>query len=235
MASESTESRGPISACFHELFVYTVVLKATCARKQPPVAEVRDNVRDLLNRSAQMMRTLGIDPRDYDEARFGVCAWVDETILNMPWTYREEWLKYLLQSEHYATTKAGEEFFERLNMLRPEQSAVREVYYLCLALGFIGRYCAPGDEMLLEQLRRSNLRLLGRAPTDIESLASERVFLDDGGRRPAAAAREPRKFWNLPRLALGVGVPVATLLLFFVYRFVLNGVVENLVGRITGS
>ena len=235
MANERTEPRGPVSACFHELFVYTVLLKATCARRQPSVAEVRDSIRDLLNRSAQKMRVLAVDPRDYDEGRFGVCAWVDETILNMPWTYRDEWLKYLLQSEHYGTTKAGEEFFDRLNMLRPEQAMVREVYYLCLALGFIGRYCAPGDEMLLDQLRRSNLRLLGRAPTDVTGLTSEKLFLDDGGRKAGGASREAGKFWNLPRLLLGVGTPVVALLLFFVFRFVLNGVVDNLVGRVTGS
>jgi type VI secretion system protein ImpK len=153
----------------------------------------------------------------------------------MPWSHREEWLKHLLQSEHYATTKAGEEFFERLNMLRPEQGAAREVYYLCLALGFIGRYCAPGDEMLLDQLRRSNLRLLGRAPVDMGSLAVEPVFLEGGSGQPGRASVGPKKFWNFPRLALGVGVPVVALVLFIVYRFVLNGVVENLVGRITGS
>lgn len=235
MASEQLARRGPVSACFHDLFVYTVLLKATCARRQPSVGEVRDNVRDLLNRSAQRMRALSVDPRDYDEARFAVCAWVDETILNMPWTHREEWLKYLLQSEHYGTTKAGEEFFDRLNILRPEQAAVREVYYLCLALGFIGRYCAPGDEMLLDQLRRSNLRLLGRAPVDMGSFSVEPVFLEGLDERPRTAPSGPGKFWNLPRLALGVGVPVVAVVLFFIYRFVLNGVVENLVGRISGS
>src|SRR5512134_2118281 len=138
MASDGAAARGAIASCFHELLVYALLLKATCARKQPPVGEVRETLRELLNRSAQRMRALGIDPRDYDEARFAVCAWVDETILNMPWTHREEWLKSLLQSELYNTTKAGEEFFDRLNQLRPDQNHVREVYYLCLCLGFIG-------------------------------------------------------------------------------------------------
>lgn len=234
MASDTAVPPGALSACFLELFAYTTMLKATCARRQPPVAEVRERVRDLLHASAQKMRAHAIDPRDYDEARFAVCAWIDETLLNMPWTHREEWLKFLLQSEHYGTTKAGDEFFERLNLLRPEQGAAREVYYLCLALGFIGRYCAPGDEFLLEQLRRSNLKLLGRPPLDPAILAQEPLFFEGGAKGPGAP-RAAARGWGLPRLLLAVGAPVVAILLFVVYRFVLNGVVGNLLGRITGS
>jgi type VI secretion system protein ImpK len=234
MASDAA-ARGSLESCFHELLVYVLLLRTTCARKQPSVAEVRDNIRDLLNRSAQGMRTRGIDPRDYDEARFAVCAWTDEVVLNMPWTYREEWRRYLLQSEHYGTTKAGEEFFDRLNLLRPEQNDVREIYSLCLSLGFIGRYCAPGDEVLLDPLRRSNLRLLARAPLEVSGLAAEPILRDSPGPRAPARGGAPRQFWSLPRVVLAAGASAVGLLLFLVYRFVLNGVVDNLVGRIAGS
>lgn len=234
MASEATVREGALSRCFLELFAYVTMLKATCARRQPPVDEVRERVRELLHGSAQRMRALGVDPRDYDEARFAVCAWVDETVLNMPWAHREEWLKVLLQAEHYGTTKAGEEFFERLNLLRPEQAPVREVYSLCLALGFTGRYCAPGDELLLEQLRRSNLKLLGRPPLDAAALAREPLFLEWRIPGLAAPSSSGRPRGGL-RLLLAVGAPAVAALLFLVYRSALSGVVASLLGRVTGS
>ncbi|MBI5016524.1 MAG: DotU family type IV/VI secretion system protein [Deltaproteobacteria bacterium] len=236
MENESAVTQGRISACFLELLAYTALLKSTCARRQPPVAEVRDTIRELLNRSAQGMRAAGVDPRDYDEARFAVCAWVDETILNMPWTHREEWLRSMLQSELYGTTRAGEEFFDRLNALRSDQNPVREVYYLCLCLGFIGRFCTGGDEFLLDQLRRSNLRILSRGVLETSALAGETLFDNSSQVRPTAAGPgRSGPFWSLPRILALVAPPVVVILLFFVYRFVLNGVVDSFLGRVVGS
>lgn len=234
MESERVVGRPRLSDCFLELLAYTSLLKATCARKQPSLGEVKESVRDLLNRSAQNMRALSIDPRDYDDARFAVCAWVDETILNMPWTHREEWLKSLLQSELYGTTKAGEEFFDRLNRLRPDQVDAREVYYLCLCLGFIGRYCMDGDEFLLEQLRKSTLRLLVSGPQEVRPYANEPLFGGVPAGSPDAAPPRARP-WRGARLWMTAIPAAAVLAAFLVYRFVLNGVVDSFVGRITGS
>ena len=76
------------------------------------------------------------------------------------------------------TSDAGELFFERLNAIGPHQRDVREVYYLCLSLGFTGQYCNPGDDFMLEQLRLSNLKLLTGSSMGVPSLDKESLFPD---------------------------------------------------------
>ena len=152
----SSDSNKPLLDCFIDIFSYVVLLKKTVAVMQPSFESVNGTIRQLFNESAQKMVTCGVDPRSYDQARFAIAAWVDETVMTMPWSHRETWQRKLLQSEYYGTMSAGSEFFDRLNQFHPEQNDVREIYYLCLGLGFMGRYSMEGDQFLLEQLKKSN-------------------------------------------------------------------------------
>lgn len=58
---------------------------------------------------------------DYDDARFAVYAWVDETILCSQLSWREQWLHQPLQRTYFGCSTAGEEFFVRLSKLLEEQ------------------------------------------------------------------------------------------------------------------
>lgn len=219
--------------CFIALFAYVFFIKKTAARRQPDFSEVKGKIDELLEEGAKKMRQGGIDPRDYDDARFAVCAWIDETLLNSPWAQREMWTKSLLQTRHYNTSSAGEEFFERLNRLRPDEKSVREIYYFCLSLGYRGRYHADGDEFLLDQLKKSNLKSVLGSTLELSRFTEEALFpasdvtsLKEGERGASG------KYWSWPRIALAAAPPVLLLLLFVVYNFVLNGVLENIVGHL---
>jgi len=227
MASE--EISGRVDNCFTEVFGYVAYLKKICARRQPEFATVKATMDRLIEQSAQRMRTWGIDPRSYDDARFAVFAWVDETILNMPWSQREEWRRGLLQTSYYSTTNAGSEFFERLNRLRSDQEGVREVYFTCLSLGFRGRYHQEGDEFLLAQLKKSNLKSVLGTLREPATFANEKLFAEAYETQLAAGPSAQReKFWTLPRIVLTVAPPLFLALLFVIYTFVLNGVLEYL-------
>lgn len=232
----SDERRCDASTCFLELQAYVFFLRKICARKQPPFDEVKGRIEGLIEQSARTMRECGIDPRDYDDARFAVFAWIDETLLNMPWSHREEWRRSMLQASYYGTTNAGEEFFERLNRLRPDDKAVRTVYYLCLSLGFRGRYHSDGEAFLIEQLKKSNVKSLIGSTKELNGYGKEELFpgayetgLGEGGRRRRDS------FWTLPRIVLAAAPPIFLILLFLVYNFVLNGVVDNLVAHVGGG
>lgn len=232
---KSSEASGDVAGCFVDLLAYVFFLRWICARKQPEFAAVKARIDQLIDDSARRMRAAGIDPRDYDDARFAVLAWVDETILNMPWGQREQWTRSLLQVRYYNTTNAGEEFFERLNRLRSDEKSVREVYYLCLSLGFRGRYHDDGDEFLLEQLRKSNLKSILGASRELNTYVAEPAFPGSGETALGGSGRRPAgRFWTLPRIALAAAPPVFLVLLFVVYHFVLNGVVDNLLTRVQG-
>lgn len=225
----SSSSRALLD-CFVDVFAYTVLFKKSCALAQPPFDQVNAKLRGLLQESAQKMVIAGIDPRSYDDARFALCAWIDETVMNSPWQHRAAWQRALLQSEYYNTVNAGAEFFDRLNQLHPDQNDVREIYYLCLGLGFAGRYSMEGDEFLRDQLKKSNLRsLIGQVLEPVSyarGLLFEGAYKTPAGELPAAKgamSMNPVMRWMFILLP-----PLLVLVLFLIYFFVLNGVVDNL-------
>jgi hypothetical protein len=124
------------------------------------------------------MSTGRFSSADYDLARFAVFAWIDETILSSNWEGKSRWLGEQLQRRFYNTADAGKLFFERLNTIGPHQLDVREIYYLCLAMGFTGQYCNDGDEYLLEQLKLSNLKLLTGSSMGLPDLKRATLFPD---------------------------------------------------------
>ena len=230
---------GRISKCFTDVVAYTVLFKKTCAQKQPGFAEVQNQVKVLLAESAKISRELGIDPRDYDDARFALCAWIDETMMNMPWVHRGEWQRSLLQTELYGTTNAGEEFFDRLNRLNSEQNTIREIYYMCLCLGFMGRYCRPGDEIMLGQLKLSNISALLGTRGTMDFYAREPMFdcaYEDLGkeRRSVFPIKQLSNFFS--GYIFVIGIPLVILIvIFIVYNFVLDGVKDNLLNYLIGE
>jgi type VI secretion system protein ImpK len=224
----SSQSRALLD-CFVDVLAYAALFKNTCALAQPPFEQVNGKIRQLMQDSAQKMVTAGIDPRSYDDARFALCAWIDETVMNSPWQHRAAWQRTLLQSEYYNTVNAGAEFFDRLNQLHPDQNDVREIYYLCLGLGFAGRYSMEGDEFLRDQLKKSNLRsLIGQVLEPVSyarGVLFENAYKTPAGEVPAARGAlgmNPRMRWLFIALP-----PLLVLGLFLIYFFVLNGVVDN--------
>jgi len=103
-----------------------------------------------------------IPERTRDAARFAAAAYVDELVLCSAWAEKPRWQQMPLQREYYRTTNAGAEFYTRLESLGEDEwgRAARELYYLCLALGFRGRYF--GDRRFAEftEVKRANLKLL---------------------------------------------------------------------------
>lgn len=217
-----------VTDCFMELVAYVVYFLKTVSAKQPPHEQVKADILRLVTQSEGCLKKGLFSPEDYDLARFAVCAWVDEAILHSSWNQKGVWQREQLQRLYYHTTEAGEELFEKLNALGLHQRDVREVYYLCLALGFKGRFIHPGDEYLLGQLKASNLKLLLGSSLGLPTL--ERAELFPEGYPPDSVVTSHRR-WRLGYSAfsyLCLGGPVVLFgLLFLIYRFALSGVGEN--------
>lgn len=87
-------------------------------------------------------RSIGTSEQHTRDAMYALVALLDETVLSAPGPCRDVWLSSPLQLEYFGDNIAGEGFFRRLDALR-EQSDVDDVlgiYYLCLSLGFEGKY-----------------------------------------------------------------------------------------------
>lgn len=162
--------------CYVELFAYIVDFRKTCVTNNPSFEDVTQKVKNLLAAGAKKAVSLQIDPRDYDLARFAVCAWIDETMMNVSWMHSSKWRHVLLQTEHYGTVNAGTEFFDRLGTLRSDQQAVREIYFMCLGFGFLGQYSLDKDSILLNQLKKSNLKSLNGKMGNMLALKNKALF-----------------------------------------------------------
>ncbi len=217
-----------LTDCFMELLAYVVYFQKSVAVKQPPYEQVKADILRLLTQSEGCVKK-GLFPQDdYDQARFMVCAWVDEAILASSWNQKNIWQKEQLQRLYYNTWDAGEEVFEKLNALGFHQRDIREVYYLCLALGFKGRFINRGDEYLLEQLKTSNLKLLMGSSVGIPSLERAEIFPEAYPTESVEVGPQKRKFrLSVFTLVCLTGPVLLFGLLFVIYHFSLSGIAEN--------
>ena len=86
-------------------------------------------------------RQADVAQEDVQLAKYAIAAFIDEMILTSSWGLKDSWADRPLQLAYFNDFSAGEEFYTKIDMLRgAKKNAVLEVYYLCLALGFRGKY-----------------------------------------------------------------------------------------------
>ena len=215
--------------CFIELLAYVAYFLKTVKTRQPAFEQVRADIERLVSQADTCLKEKGIPKEENDHSRFAIFAWIDEVILSSPWNEKEKWQGQQLQRTYFQTADAGEVFFERLNMLGPHQNHVREVYYLCLAMGFTGRYIHEGDDFLLDQLKTSNLKVLMGSSMGLPALDKGQLFAEAYPRQTKEETPEQRKRGFSPVTIVGIALPVALFAaLFLIYSFILNNIAENL-------
>lgn len=85
----------------------------------------------------------GIRPEVVLSARYILCAVLDEAVLNTPWGAESAWSQKTLLSTFHNETAGGEKFFLILDRMREspaENLYILELIYICLSLGFEGKY-----------------------------------------------------------------------------------------------
>ncbi len=215
--------------CFLELITYVSMTTREIAGSQTPYESVRNNVNRLMSKSETCLSNGGFQPGDIDQARFAICAWIDEMFLSVHWEGRQQWQKEQLQRQYFKTTRAGEEFFDRLNALGVHQRDVREVYYICLGLGFSGRYIHDEDKFLLDQLRGSNLKLLFGSSVGVPNLKEIELFPDAVPESPEASGLPRAKARFSTASIIGLCAPVVIFgVLYAIYALVLDGYAGNI-------
>lgn len=155
----------------------------------------------------------GLQKRDLDEARYAIVAFIDEQLFRAPWQGRQQWMLEPLQLVYFNENTAGEGFFQRLEALErdPSRLPVLQIYYLCLALGFQGKYAVRGGDGLAA-LRDQLSGVLARSLPQSELLSPHGVPAD---------ANRGRARREAPMLLLTGGLVTAALLVFLVLKVVL--------------
>lgn len=155
----------PLREIFTDLIAYVIFFRASCEEQPRPLNEIREKVIALLNAQDERVKTSGVAVETFREARFAVLSWVDEMILNSNWPQRNQWQHLMLT--YYGTLNAGEEFFHHLEQLPSPLNDVREIYYLCLSLGYQGRYAVGDDPRELKDMKAALYKQLCASNGDI--------------------------------------------------------------------
>lgn len=168
VASPPTPQGGanPLRDLFSDLMAFVIFFETTCEQQPPTLDEFREKVLALVNAQEERAKASAVSMETFREARFAVLSWVDEMVLNSNWPHRTHWHHLMLN--FYGTLNAGEEFFRHLELLPSQANDVREIYYLCLSLGFQGRYAFGDDQNELKELKRGLYRQLSAANGDIQ-------------------------------------------------------------------
>ena len=176
----------------------------------------------LLERARRSASDDRVAPDDFAAALFPVVAWIDEALLSLDWDGAAQWPRRLLQKRHFNLSTAGVEFFKRLDALPGGASELKEVYLLCLGLGFRGRYAYDRDPKALAGIRQQLLSSFG------PGVASARDLLIPEGYQGTAPASDgeagKRRRWRFSSLSTAAfALPLATLLLLYgVYHLIIN-------------
>jgi type VI secretion system protein ImpK len=104
-------------------------------------------------------------------ARYLLCTVVDEAVVTTPWGNESEWSQMSLLSSFHNETSGGEKFFQLLDLVSKnpvKHLPILELMYLCLSLGFEGKYRVKARGMLeLEGIRDALYRQIRQLRGDV--------------------------------------------------------------------
>jgi type VI secretion system protein ImpK len=159
--------------------------------------------------------TAGIDDDAVNEALYAIVALIDETVLSAGGACRDYWFGRPLQLDLFGDNIAGEEFYKRLLKLQAQAEKKKdalEVYYLCLSLGFEGKYKILDPQERTALLEESG-RKLRRAKIRISTVLSPHGNRTDPGSPYKKAGSDLFPFWKAGAIAGGVCFVVYCILL----------------------
>jgi type VI secretion system protein ImpK len=152
----------PLIDAAHPLLTIVTQLRGT-ARHEDPSA-LRDELARAIATFEHQAGAAG-EPRDaIIAARYLLCTFLDETAASTPWGGQGAWASDPLLVRFHNETWGGEKSFlllSRLSEAPQKNRHVLELFHLCLALGFEGRYrVLPNGRGQLEQLRERLFQMI---------------------------------------------------------------------------
>jgi type VI secretion system protein ImpK len=200
--------------------VLTAVVRLRANRQGVADANAfRHHTLEALKTAANQALSAGYPQDDVRLATFASVAFLDESVLNSQNPNFADWLRKPLQEEMFGTHIAGEVFFQNLEKLlgrtdSPDLADLLEVHYLCLLLGFGGRYSA-GNRGELAQV----MALTGEK---IRRIRGHFGPLSPAWAPPPEAARSTRDPWVRKLAIAAIACAALMILLFVVYKLVLS-------------
>ncbi|KQZ86728.1 type IVB secretion system protein IcmH/DotU [Pseudomonas sp. Root562] len=129
----------------------------------------------------------GVESSQVSTARYVLCTVVDEAVVTTAWGKESEWSQMNLLSRFHNETSGGEKFFQLLDRLSKnpvKHLSLLELMYLCLSLGFEGKYRIQARGLVeLESLRDALFRQIRLLRADVPYEQATRSDGNDEGKR----------------------------------------------------
>jgi type VI secretion system protein ImpK len=110
------------------------------------------------------LRAAAVAREDALVARYVLCTFVDTAVLNTPWGAQSDWASQSLLVMFHKEVSGGAKFFEIVDRVRVDPTryiGLIELLYVCLALGYEGKYRHdPQGAARLSQLQRELFELI---------------------------------------------------------------------------
>ena len=151
---------------------------------QPDAAHLREQVIAQVRQFESNAQAAGIAAQTITAARYVLCATLDESVMNTPWGQQSGWAAKTLLVVFHGESYGGEKFFVILDRLCADFSKhidLIELMYICLALGFGGRYQieADGRAKLADIQEELYRRIKAQRPPAAEELAPHWKGIED--------------------------------------------------------
>ncbi|GAA3918520.1 type IVB secretion system protein IcmH/DotU [Litoribacillus peritrichatus] len=144
--------------------LFSLIAKVRNTPKHHDVNALKRQCVELIKNYEQGLRYKSVDGDQIESARYCLCSFIDEAVLNTPWGEQSEWGAESLLSTFHNETWGGEYFYTLLQacIASPsEHLLLLELQYLCLSLGFNGKMRVEerGSEKL-EEFREQAYRAI---------------------------------------------------------------------------
>jgi type VI secretion system protein ImpK len=170
----------------------------------------------------------GINEKTIFIARYALCTTIDEFVMSTPWGAGSVWGAQSLLSLFHKETRGGERFFQLLNKLSEDPSKnidMLELLYLCLSLGFQGRYrVKPNGLNELEEIRENLYQTIRNQRRETEPELSPHWE----GLKKSAMEKPPL----VPMWLAAVIVLLVMVGLFSIWRFSLSSNIDPVHARV---
>jgi type VI secretion system protein ImpK len=142
----------------------TLGARLSTSVQQANIATLRQQAVQEVRAFEERMRGSGVVAEDAVVARYVLCTFTDSAVLNTPWGAQGDWAGQSLLVIFHKEVSGGEKFFDILGRLRSDPGRyidLIELAYVCLALGYEGKYRHdPTGQGQLAQLQHDVYRLI---------------------------------------------------------------------------
>ncbi|GGJ15088.1 type VI secretion system protein TssL, long form [Neoroseomonas lacus] len=157
---------GPLAAAAQPLLDLLGRLANAGMTAPPPADELRERALRAFRQFEVDARDAGVSAEQVRAAHYILCASLDDVVLSYNWGQSSVWSVQSLVATFHQEVKSGDRFFDVLAGMQKDPGRWKdalELTYLCLSMGFQGRYrLSPRGASELDQIRTGLYQLLAQ-------------------------------------------------------------------------